>query len=74
MFRVITVPYKVGDVVEQEAFGGLTRFILVSKKAARIKNGLPGFDGWIVDENGKPFSPGAGNYWGYDYQILRVVK
>lgn len=77
MFRVIPTPYKVGDVIEQEVFGGQRRFVLVGERHGCIKNGMPGFDGRQCDRHGSEIGrddPIGNGVWGYDYQVIRVVK
>lgn len=58
--------YNVGDVIEYRTFGGDIRRVRVTFKSDDIKNGLPGFDGDLVN--------GKGTFWGYDDQIVRVVR
>ena len=53
--------YRVGSVIQYEAFGGEIRTVTVAEVEHDIKNGLPGFS--AVEP-----------YWGYDYQIKRVIK
>lgn len=57
--------YEVGDVIEQDSFGGL-RLVLVTGREADVKNGRPGFVGTVP---GSEF--GA---WGYDDQIVTVWR
>jgi hypothetical protein len=57
--------YVVGDDVEFEDFGDGRRTARVIWKSNDIKNGHPGFD--CVGSNGE-------QWWGYDYQIVRVVR
>lgn len=74
MYRIFTTSYKVGDVIWQE-IGPWSRHVLVTKRAANIKNGRPGFDGLLCDSHGNVcgdrFGPGV---WGYDYEVAKVVK
>jgi hypothetical protein len=57
--------YNVGDVVEYRTFSGEVRRARVVNREADIKNGLPWFDGQTY---------GIGQVWGYDSQIVKVVK
>jgi hypothetical protein len=71
-FLIEGVKYKVGDIIEYEPIGGGKRTVLVDEKEKDIKNGYPGFGG---KEVGKTFKPiGKISVWGYDDQIIRVVK
>lgn len=54
------IGYSEGDTVEYVAFGGEVRVVVVEEKNSNLKNGLPGFCG--------------GGWWGYDYQVTRLVK
>ena len=56
--------YRVGSVIRYRSFGGEFRTVKVDEKSADIKDGRPGFGGQTDD----------GDYWGYDDQIVRVVK
>lgn len=64
------IDYKVGDVVEYRPFGGGIRRVEVTNKDADVKNGLPGFDGELVDAGDQEWR----GVWGYDDQIIRVVR
>jgi hypothetical protein len=67
--------YKQGDIIRYNAFGGCGRTVLVEEKDDDIKNGRPGFHGVMVDSNLKPLPEKDGmGVWGYDSQIVRVVK
>lgn len=57
--------YRVGDTIEYRHFGGGLRVVTVTHKERDIKNGFPGFDG---------DTPDGDTWWGYDHQIVRVVK
>lgn len=63
--------YEVGDVVEYRPFGGGLRAVRVCDKDSDIKNGRPGFDGYLLDEEGDEFKEAT--VWGYDEQIVRVL-
>lgn len=63
--------YNVGDVVVQAAFGGGRRFVRVDEK--EIIKGRPGFSGIPTDSHGNPVESEYG-VWGYDSQILDVIK
>lgn len=53
--------YSVGDTIQYRLFGGKTRTAVVESRSEDIKDGRPGFD--TVDGN-----------WGYDDQVIRVVR
>ena len=55
---------QVGDVVEQEAFGGIRRIVTVTEVSNDIKNGRKGFSG--TTEEGLPV-------WGYCSQIRQYI-
>ena len=57
--------YRVGSTIKYRAFGGEIRTVVVESKEEDIKNGRPGFDGMV--------RPGEW-CWGYDDQIISVVK
>lgn len=67
--------YDVGDVVVQRQ-GSQTRFVLVRTKEEDIKNGRPGFDGVETDAQGNVVQddPEFSGVWGYDDQVIRIVK
>lgn len=58
--------YKAGDTVVYNSFGG-SRTVVVTDKYEDVKNGRPGFDGYVV---GDP----SYTVWGYDSQIVNVVR
>ena len=60
-----TRTYEVGDIVVYGPFGGGDRVVVITAWEADVKNGRPGFDGFIV---GHPDN----KVWGYDAQITRV--
>lgn len=67
MFKV---NYNVGDIIQYRTFSGTVRSVLVEEKDDDVKNGRPGFAGRNVSA-----SPGdAPHVWGYDADIIRVVK
>ena len=67
--------YKEGDIIRYNAFGGLSRNVLVEEKDDDIKNGRPGFSGVHLDPDLKPYPEKDGmGVWGYDAQIVQVVK
>lgn len=74
MFRTKRHNYKVGSIIVYNAFGGLRRRVKVEEKERDIKNGRPGFSGIEVDADGKPLGDVDHGVWGYDDQIIRVVK
>ena len=57
--------YDVGDDVEYELFEGVRRLARVTHKSDNIKKGEPGFE--CLGPNGE-------EWWGYDYQIVRVIR
>lgn len=61
----VTLSYEVGDEIEYEDLGGGQRIVRVTARSDDIKNGRPGFD--CVGNHGE-------EWWGYDYQIIRVVR
>lgn len=60
--------YNVGDVICVRTSMGTFRIVLVEEKLADIKNGEPGFSGVCMPPGG------AAVVWGYDFQVLHVVK
>jgi len=67
--------YTVGSIIEFQALGDMpggrsgwvTRQVLVEAKSSDVKDGEPGFDGKFIDGDKFPV-------WGYDSQIVRVVR
>lgn len=57
--------YKVGDTITYSTFGGDRRTVVVTAKHEDVKNGEPGFDGYVVSD--PSFA-----VWGYDQQIIAV--
>ena len=57
--------YRKGSTIMYHAFGGEVRKVVVESKEDDIKNGRPGFDGQDLD---------GGRWWGYDDQIIKVLK
>lgn len=66
--------YSIGDTIVYSAFGGEERTIIVEEKESDIKNGRPGFSGSSPDGNGNGNGWGHCGYWGYDSQIIRVIR
>jgi len=64
-----TINYQVGDIIEYTTFDGSVRRVLVDNKEVDIKNGASGFTGNLVDAPTDHYG-----VWGYDYQILRVLR
>jgi len=60
--------YDVGDIIEYNTFGGGSRRVAVTNREPDVKNGRPGFDGIMSTPEGTV------SVWGYDDQIVRVVK
>ena len=65
--------YREGSIIVYSPFGGGKRRVLVDEKESNIKNGRPGFSGALVGADNKPNADGDG-VWGYDDQIIRVVR
>jgi len=65
------VNYSVGDTIQYRTSVGSVRTILVEEKDDDIKNGRSGFAGAIV---GSTAAGDEGGGWGYDDQVIRVVK
>lgn len=65
------VNYSVGDTIQYRTFEGGTRTVLVEAKDDDIKNGRPGFAGAQVIDGVVRGNMGC---WGYDDQVIRVVK
>jgi hypothetical protein len=57
--------YKVGSTIKYRAFDGEVRTVVVEEKSSNIKNGRPGFVGTTTS---------GMDCWGYDDQIIGVVK
>ena len=73
--------YNEGDVIEYAQFGGGKVMVKVDEKTPDVKNGRPGFAGDVVVRNaqgGLSFAKYANGErqgaWGYDSQVVRVVK
>lgn len=62
--------YKVGSIIKYTTFGGTVREVEVTNKEDDIKNGCAGFDGKLLNSNGRY----GDEVWGYDDQIIEVVK
>lgn len=60
--------YRVGSIIQYRSFGGL-RTVEVEEKSDDIKHGQPGFDGKILND-----TTGFPHIWGYDDQIVAVIK
>jgi hypothetical protein len=55
--------YKIGDTIQYHTFGGNLRTVVVTDKLDDVKNGRPGFDGYLVGDR-------EATVWGYDDQIV----
>jgi len=66
--------YREGSIIVYSPFGGGKRRVLVDEKDSDIKNGRPGFAGHQVDADGNRIGGEDEGCWGYDDQIVRVVK
>jgi len=69
-----SLDYGEGSVIVYNAFGGLKRTVLVDEKESDIKNGRAGFSGELVGPDLKPLPGDDNGVWGYDDQIVRVVR
>ena len=58
--------YKVGDIIRQRTFLDKHRYVKVTAKFDDVKNGNPGFDGYVLGDKNN-------TVWGYDHQILKVM-
>lgn len=58
--------YTKGDIIRYRTFSTDIRTVLVTDTHTDIKKGYPGFDGLTV--------PGAEPVWGYESQIVEVLK
>lgn len=67
-----TLDYEVGDRVRYSPFAGDARTVIVTGKEADIKNGEPGFDGYVVQFGDQVDY--SRMVWGYDRQITGVNK
>jgi len=72
--RTKQLNYGEGSIIIYNAFGGCRRKVLVEEKERDIKNGRPGFSGVMVGPDNKPLADDDAGVWGYDDQILQVVK
>tara|TARA_Y100000296_G_scaffold78313_1_gene100867 strand:- start:300 stop:506 length:207 start_codon:yes stop_codon:yes gene_type:complete len=67
---MLELNYTVGSIIDYRAFGERKlRRIVVEVRENDIKNGRPGFDGYLLGKD-----PDGGGVWGYDDQIVRVVE
>jgi hypothetical protein len=57
--------YKAGSTIKYRSFGGGVRTVVVEVREADVKNGRPGFVGTTTSGE---------DVWGYDDQIIEVVK
>ena len=62
----MSIDYKVGDEITYQTFGMDYRTVIVTDRHENIKNGKPGFDGYVTSD--PTFS-----VWGYDHQITQVA-
>ena len=62
--------YRIGSIIIYKTFGGTLREVEVTNKDDDIKNGCSGFDGNLLNSNGRYVD----EVWGYDDQIISVVK
>lgn len=69
MFQYNETPnYRQGSLIVYRPFAGSDRTVSVRIKSEDIKDGRPGFEGDLVT------SEQDDSVWGYDYQIIQVVK
>ena len=66
--------YGEGSIIIYSPFGGGTRRVRVECRESDIKNGRPGFDGVLVSQTDGDATEDGDGVWGYDDQIIRVVK
>lgn len=59
--------YTIGSIVKYRAFCGTIRETVVIESHTEIKEGCPGFDGYLKNDPGM-------TVWGYNQQIIEVVK
>ena len=59
--------YTAGSVVKYKAFCGTIRETVIIESHVEIKEGCSGFDGYLKNDPEK-------TVWGYDHQIIEVVK
>jgi hypothetical protein len=65
--------YGIGSRISYRTFGGAIRTVEVTGRYADVKNGRPGFDGNLYLGHGairQEFQA----VWGYDSQIVEVLK
>ena len=65
--QVTAIPSRVGDTILQRTSTGQMRRVKVTARDPDIKNGRPGFDG----QTDTALEWGV---WGYDDQVVRVVR
>ena len=59
--------YEIGDEIEYQTFTGSLRRVIVTNKERDIKNGKPGFDGYLTTDP-------TYHVWGYETQIVTIVN
>jgi hypothetical protein len=59
------IDYQIGDTVMYRTLTGSLRVCRVESREDNIKNGLPGFSAVMAD---------GMSVWGYDSDVIRVVK
>jgi hypothetical protein len=67
------INYRIGDIIQWET----VRLILVTEKSTNVSgNGDPGFVGEevILGPDGDTAMKVGSAWWGYDWQIVRVVR
>ena len=67
-YTPLTQRPQVGDVITYSPFGGGERRTRVTAVEDDVKNGRPGFDGYVITASGAR----GESVWGYDDQILRI--
>lgn len=72
-WQVAQAGYSVGDIVVRRSSG---RKVLVVRKLADVKNGLPGYEGRTIftNEIGGEQPSEKVDAWGYDEDLVEVVK
>lgn len=62
---MLRLNYKAGSIIKYRAFDGEVRKVVVEDREADVKNGRPGFVGTTTSGE---------DVWGYDDQIIEVIK
>lgn len=73
------VSYNIGDTIEVTTPSGENEFVVIAKRVPFVKDSddLPGWHGWSVRDPHAPaidFNVFPPNVWGYDKEVVRVVR